>query len=260
MTSVRQQNMEVTLLGTGDVTGMPVPLCDCQYCIESPRRRRSGLLVETSTHTVLFDASPDIREQLRNTNVDNLDAVFITHHHTDHAGGIEDLAPALAVTEFPIYMTQTAMRHFEDEVPHLAEHLDPECLNYGQSKTFGSLEIVPFPVDHARPEFDTLGFALYQNDTKVVYAPDMKQFLPDRAAGEEYRNAELLFIEGSGLFSEEGAGTPEQVRSSLQQANAEKTVLTHFNEHIAEEHTETFDKIATQEGYQLGEDFTSYQL
>jgi len=250
--------MEITLLGTGDVTGVPVPLCDCQYCTESPRRRRSGLLIETDSKTILFDVSPDIREQLRRTGAADLDAVFITHHHTDHVGGIEDLAPALAVTEFPFYMTQTAQTHFENEIPHLAEHLDPERLDHGQPVSVGTLEIVPFPVDHARPEFDTLGFALYHDGTKIVYAPDMAQFLPERDAGDEYVNADLLFVEGSGLFGPEGAGTPEQVRANLDRADATQTILTHFNEHIAEKHTDQFREIATREGYKLGGDFMTY--
>lgn len=251
--------MEVTLLGTGDVTGMPVPLCDCRYCARAPRRRRSGLLVETAEETVLFDVSPDIREQLRETGATDLDAAFVTHHHTDHAGGIEDLAPALAVTEFPIYMTRTAQDHFEDEVPHLAEHLEPERLDHGESVAVGDLRVVPFPVDHARPEFDTLGFALYRGDTKVVYAPDMASFLPERTAGDEYEDADLLFVEGSGLFGPEGAGTPEQVEANLDAADADRTVLMHFNEHISEKSTEGFRDIASDRGYELGSDFATYR-
>lgn len=251
--------MEVTLLGTGDVTGMPVPLCDCRYCAGSERRCRSGLLVETDDETVLFDVSPDVREQLREAGATDLDAAFVTHHHTDHAGGIEDLAPALAVTEFPIYMTPTATGHFEDEVPHLTEHLEPEQLAHGESVAVGDLRVVPFPVDHARPEFDTLGFALYRDDTKVVYAPDMARFLPKRDAGDEYEDADLLFVEGSGLFGPEGAGTPEQVRTNLDAANADRTVLMHVNEHIAEKSTETLRDVATSEGYELGSDLTTYR-
>lgn len=252
--------MNITLLGTGDATGVPLPLCDCQFCTRSSRRRRSGLLVETAAGTVLLDVSPDIREQLRRTDVKDLDAVFITHHHTDHAGGIEDLAPALAATEFPIYMTQTAQNHFEDEVPYLTKYLSPERLSHGEPMTVDTLEIIPFPVDHARPEFDTLGFALYYDETKVVYAPDLVQFLPERDAGDEYENADLLVVEGSGLFGPEGAGTPEQVRANLNQADAKQTVLIHINEHIAEKSTETFQEIATKEGYTLGSDFTTYHL
>ncbi len=59
------------------------------------RRRRCSILVERDgpdgTTSVLVDTSPDLREQLLDSNVTKLDAVLFTHEHADHTHGIDDL-------------------------------------------------------------------------------------------------------------------------------------------------------------------------
>src|SRR5207244_9165852 len=59
------------------------------------RRRRTSLLVErrngSGVTRVLVDTSPDLREQLLDAEVDDLQAVLYTHEHADHTHGIDDL-------------------------------------------------------------------------------------------------------------------------------------------------------------------------
>ena len=41
--------------------------------------------------TVLIDASPDLRQQLLDTGIGQLNAVVFTHAHADHVHGLDDL-------------------------------------------------------------------------------------------------------------------------------------------------------------------------
>jgi phosphoribosyl 1,2-cyclic phosphate phosphodiesterase len=86
--------MKVTLLGCGASTGVPAIGPNWGMCDPADprnRRRRASLLVEVGAVAVLFDASPDLREQLIDARVRRLDAVVMTHAHADHLHGIDDL-------------------------------------------------------------------------------------------------------------------------------------------------------------------------
>jgi len=76
--------MKVTLLGSGDAIGMPAPMCSCEYCKESDKRRRSGLLIETEDTTLVIDISPDIKEKLHHEEIHDVDGFLVTHFHFDH--------------------------------------------------------------------------------------------------------------------------------------------------------------------------------
>ena len=64
---------------------------DCDPAEPRNRRRRSSILVKSADTTLLFDSSPDCREQLLDAGVKRLDAIVYTHAHADHSHGIDDL-------------------------------------------------------------------------------------------------------------------------------------------------------------------------
>jgi phosphoribosyl 1,2-cyclic phosphate phosphodiesterase len=94
-------SLRVTILGCGSSGGVPRPALgwgDCDPKNPKNRRRRCSLLVERLAGgdrgprtRVLIDTSPDLREQLLDTEVDWLDGIFFTHEHADHTHGIDDL-------------------------------------------------------------------------------------------------------------------------------------------------------------------------
>jgi phosphoribosyl 1,2-cyclic phosphate phosphodiesterase len=89
--------LKFTILGCGSSGGVPRPALgwgDCDPGNPKNRRRRSSLLVErrnAGITRILVDTSPDLREQLLDSQVDWLDAVLFTHAHADHTHGIDDL-------------------------------------------------------------------------------------------------------------------------------------------------------------------------
>ncbi len=86
--------IDLTFLGTGTSTGVPVIGCDCEVCQSTdPRdtRLRSSILVETGGRSILVDTSPDLRQQMLGTGTARIDAVLYTHAHSDHTAGLDEL-------------------------------------------------------------------------------------------------------------------------------------------------------------------------
>lgn len=90
--------LKFTILGCGSSGGVPRlgghwGACDPDN--PKNRRRRCSMLVEriseTGTTRVLIDTSPDLRSQLLDAGVGELDAVVWTHGHADHVHGLDDL-------------------------------------------------------------------------------------------------------------------------------------------------------------------------
>ena len=86
--------VEVTILGCGSSGGVPLigniwGPCDPNDFRNT--RRRVSILVKIKNKTFLIDTSPDLRMQMLDAKVKNIDAVLYTHSHADHVHGIDDL-------------------------------------------------------------------------------------------------------------------------------------------------------------------------
>jgi phosphoribosyl 1,2-cyclic phosphate phosphodiesterase len=86
--------MEVIVLGSGTSQGVPMIGCDCTVCTSpDPRNKRT----RTSIHVVMdglhvqVDAAPEFRLQCLKERVDRLDVFILTHGHSDHVAGMDDL-------------------------------------------------------------------------------------------------------------------------------------------------------------------------
>ncbi|HEX5183709.1 MAG TPA: MBL fold metallo-hydrolase [Allosphingosinicella sp.] len=86
--------MQVRILGCGTSSGVPRVGGDWGQCDRTNprnRRRRVSILVEWERARILVDTSPDLREQLLDAEVNDVEAVIWTHDHADHCHGIDDL-------------------------------------------------------------------------------------------------------------------------------------------------------------------------
>lgn len=86
--------LEITILGSGTSTGIPVVGCDCKVCRSTdPRnqRTRCSALLSYDCHNILIDTATDLRQQALRENIRHIDAVLYTHSHADHMHGIDDL-------------------------------------------------------------------------------------------------------------------------------------------------------------------------
>ena len=97
-------NMVVTITGSGTSQGVPVIGCECKVCLsknEKDKRLRSSFIFYISKNHVI-DTGPDFRQQMINNNIKNLDAVLFTHEHKDHVAGLDDVRPFNFIQKKPI--------------------------------------------------------------------------------------------------------------------------------------------------------------
>jgi phosphoribosyl 1,2-cyclic phosphate phosphodiesterase len=89
-----ERMLTVTVLGSGTSHGVPMIGCQCRVCTSTdPRdsRTRPSIVLGIDGHNVLIDTSPELRLQLINAGIDQIEEVLYTHGHADHVHGIDDL-------------------------------------------------------------------------------------------------------------------------------------------------------------------------
>jgi phosphoribosyl 1,2-cyclic phosphate phosphodiesterase len=202
--------LTLTILGCGSSAGVPRPALGWGACDpKNPknRRRRCSLLVERTgdggTTRVLIDTSPDLREQLIDTNVDHIDAVFLTHEHADQTHGIDDLRSVVLHQRkrIPVYLNQSTAKDIiqrfsycfasppgSDYPPILTQC----AIEAGESETIegkgGAVVMSAFLLQHGN--VPALGYRI----AAAAYTPDVSDIPP--ASWPYLENLDLWIIDG----------------------------------------------------------------
>ena len=187
-------DLRLTILGCGSSGGVPRLggiWGDCDPAEPRNHRRRCSLLVERvedgGTTRVLIDTSPDLRAQLLDAGVGQLDAVIYTHSHADHVHGLDDLRMVvfnmrarLDVWADPATERDLVTRFgYAFAAPEGSEY--PPILNLRRIENDaditvtgagGALTFRPLRVAHGRIE--ALGFRV----GGVAYLPDVSEIYP----------------------------------------------------------------------------------
>jgi phosphoribosyl 1,2-cyclic phosphate phosphodiesterase len=179
--------LSVTILGCGSSGGVPRLGGKWGACDPAdPRnaRRRCSILVTRSdaggATRVLVDTSPDLRAQLLDAGVGELDAVIYTHDHADHTHGIDDLRMVVYNTHRKLQVwadtaTSDSLLHrfgYAFVQPKGSEYppiLDLNLLDGGFSVggAGGEIAVTPLPVGHGNAT--ALGFRF----GPLAYIPDV---------------------------------------------------------------------------------------
>jgi phosphoribosyl 1,2-cyclic phosphate phosphodiesterase len=202
--------LTLTILGCGSSAGVPRPALGWGACDPSNpknRRRRCSLLVEQTAPEgitrVLIDTSPDLREQLIDAEVDDIDAVFLTHEHADQTHGIDDLRSVVLRRRrrIPVYLNQSTAEHIllrfsycfrsppGSDYPPI---LDSHPIEAGESPTIagkgGSLTLSAFLLQHGN--IPALGYRI----GAAAYTPDVNDI--PRESWPALENLDLWIIDG----------------------------------------------------------------
>jgi phosphoribosyl 1,2-cyclic phosphate phosphodiesterase len=191
-------SLRLTILGCGSSAGVPRiggHWGACDPANPKNRRRRCSLLVERQgpggTTRVLIDTSPDLRDQLLDAGVGELQAVLYTHDHADHTNGIDELRSIALNTRnrVPVWADHRTGETLQTRFSYCfyrAPGSDyPPILELNRIKPGEPVEIdgpggviaaLPFEVPHGR--IDALGFRI----ADVAYTPDLNA-IPEESMG-----------------------------------------------------------------------------
>lgn len=238
--------MQLTILGCGTSTGVPIPACRCEVCTSSnPKNKRdrcSALLTLDSGEKILIDAGPDLRQQALRFEIDRIDAVLFTHGHADHILGVEDLRGYNYVHRKPIpcYANKHTQAKLEQQFDYIFNP-DPEYqggalvkLEMNDIRPFEPLElfgveIEPFELLHG-PN-DVVGFKI----GRIAYATDCN-FIPERSK-DLLRNVDYLILDGLRHEQHSTHFSIGEAVAMAQELGAGQTYLTHMT-HTIEYETE----------------------
>lgn len=150
--------------------------CDPQE--SKNHRTRASILVQSEKTNILVDATVDVRAHLNRLNLKKLDGVLVTHAHSDHVNGLDDVKAISYHSNqlVNLYSHKETLDEIDRRWPYMfmpknsgiyVEFLKKNELQYYQKFRVGDIDIETFLQDHKT--CDSLGFRF----GKFAYSVDM---------------------------------------------------------------------------------------
>tara|TARA_B100000212_G_scaffold303048_1_gene249651 strand:- start:67 stop:837 length:771 start_codon:yes stop_codon:yes gene_type:complete len=177
--------MKFIILGCGSSMGVPRPdgyFGNCNPNDKKNYRTRCCALIKTKDETILIDTSPDLRQQLIDNKINQIDKVFYSHMHADQTHGINDLRVFYIKKKLPInvyadmdtkkYLMKTFGYCFKDNSKEYPAILKLNSINQKLSIKDGkkNRNVIPIKVKHGK-----VNSICYIIDKKLAYISDVSK-------------------------------------------------------------------------------------
>tara|TARA_B110000037_G_scaffold123198_1_gene140590 strand:+ start:384 stop:1172 length:789 start_codon:yes stop_codon:yes gene_type:complete len=233
--------LKITLLGCGSSGGVPrlgEKWGACDPLNPKNRRQRCSALIEKKntkgTTRVLIDTSPDMRDQLLNAGIGELDAVLYTHAHADHVHGLDDLRMIVINMRkrLPVWADAATKADLISRFGYAFE--TPKGSNYppileindidGPFKIEGAggpLSFIPLEVNHGN--IDALGFRV----ADIAYLPDVFE-IPEYT-WEKLMNLQLWVVDALRYEPHPSHSHLERTLKWIERAKPERSIITNMH-------------------------------
>ena len=227
---------KLTFLGTGTSQGIPVPTSKHPVSLSKDskdKRLRTSALLQTDELNIVIDCGPDFRYQCLRCGLEHLDAVFVTHEHSDHIAGIDDIRPYYFKrgSDIPFYAQRKVLDAIKVRFPYVfAENKYPgapgiEDISVDNEKfeVEGHL-FTPIKVMHGSLEI--LGYR-YKN---MAYITDAS-FISDNEL-EKLKNLDVLILNALRHEEHHSHYNLRQALEVSKKIGAKQTYFTHISQYM----------------------------
>jgi phosphoribosyl 1,2-cyclic phosphate phosphodiesterase len=226
--------IEVTILGCGSSGGVPLIGNIWGPCDPSDSRnirRRVSILVKINKKTFLVDTSPDLRMQMLDANIKDVDAVLYTHSHADHVHGIDDLRAFCWQKKdnkpLPIYSDQYTIDQitnrfdyaFENKYGPAVPSLAANTISIGNN-TIQGVNVEAIKQIHGK------GFSLGYRFDNVAYSTDVNN-LPNESM-EQLKDLDLWIVDCVRYEPHYSHSHFDQTISWIKKLKPKRAILTHM--------------------------------
>ena len=195
--------MKFIILGCGSSMGVPRPdgyFGNCNPNDKKNHRTRCCALIKTKDETILIDTSPDLRQQLIDNKINQIDKVFYSHMHADQTHGINDLRVFYIKKKLPInvyadmdtkkYLMKTFGYCFKDNSKEYPAILKLNSINQKLSikEVRKNRKIIPIKVKHGK-----VNSICYIIDKKIAYISDVSKI--NEKDYKYFKNLNYLIID-----------------------------------------------------------------
>lgn len=162
------------------------------YCPLASGSKGNCIYVGTDRVKILIDAGISARAakaKLQEIHVDiaDIDAILITHEHTDHIQGLKILAYQMGIPVFANSETAKGIVDYFHDCPKF------KIFSTGETFEFSGIEIHPFSIQH--DTLDPVAFTLRIDGLKLGFCSDLG--FVTTLVEQQLRNCDYLYIEAN---------------------------------------------------------------
>lgn len=162
------------------------------FCPLASGSKGNCIYIGTSQIKLLIDAglsAKATKERLAQINVDisEIDAILITHDHSDHILGLKVLAYKLGIPVLANCETAKGIVSMFQDCPKF------KIFSTGETFEFGDLEIHPFSIQH--DTLDPVAFTIKTNNLKLGFCADLG--FASTLVQNQLRNCDYLYLESN---------------------------------------------------------------